>query len=343
MVSMMYGYFYAYLLASIGLVLGIVNYWLQRQYVSQINSEADKRKITLIHWNVIFAGIMALTLASSYLLQHVMVAKQLLWLVIAFALGTYFYYMKGESRASVLKMLVALVLMLEAIVFFTLYQQMPTSITLFAVNNVTPVLFGFHIDPQSFQALNPIWIVTMSPVLAMMYSRMHQRGFSPSIAHKFALGMTLCGLSFLLLYFARYTASETGFISSWWLVISYLFQSLGELLVSALGVAMVAELVPAAIAGFVMGMWFLTSSIAGFTGAYVASYTSIPEDLSPGIDSLIIYTKVFGSIGLVTLGIALVMWLIAPWLNRFVEHKTRKSATNDESAIDSNYLAQAEA
>ena len=92
----------------------------------------------------------------------------------------------------------------------------------------------------------------------------------------------MCGFSFLLLYFARYFHTDNGMVSSWWLIASYLFQSLGELLVSALGVAMVAELVPASITGFVMGIWYLTTAISGFFGATVASYTALPINIKPG-------------------------------------------------------------
>lgn len=318
-VASLYGYPYAYFLAALGLLLGLVNYAYQRHHVRHIKTEADQRSISVLQWGAIMLLITALTLASSYLLQHVMLAKKLLWMVITAVTLMYVYYMRKESKVSALKMLVAFILMIEAIVFFTLYQQMPTSLNLFAVNNVIPDFFGVKIDPQSFQALNPIWIVLMSPALAMMYSKLHKSHKDLSIAHKFALGMTLCGLSFFLLYFTRYFANDAGMVSSWWLVGSYFFQSLGELLVSALGVAMVAQLVPPSIVGFVMGMWFLTSSIAGFTGAYVASRTAIPQHLNPGFESLDIYSGVFAQIGLTTLGIALVMWLIAPWLNRFIE------------------------
>ena len=114
-------------------------------------------------------------------------------------------------------------------------------------------------------------------------------------------------------------------MSSWWLVASYLFQSLGELLVSALGVAMVAELVPPQIAGFVMGMWFLTSSVAGFIGASVASYTALPQNLPSGVESLMIYTEVFACIGLITLAVALLLWLISPALCRLMGENERVS------------------
>jgi len=339
-ISSRYGYPYAYFISSVGLLLGLLNYWFQKQHVAHIKTKADMRKISLLHWNTIILAIIALTLASSYLLQHVMIAKQLLWIVIAMVVVTYFIYMGRENKASAKRMFVALILMIEAIVFFTLYQQMPTSLNLFAVNNVIPNFLGFTIDPQSFQALNPIWIVIMSPVLAMFYLKLYKSGVNFTIAYKFALGMTLCALSFLILYFTRYTASETGMVSSWWLIASYLFQSVGELLVSALGVAMVAELVPAQITGFVMGMWFLTSSVAGFTGAFVASYTAIPENVQPGIGSLMIYTKVFAGIGLVTLGIALVMWLIAPWLNRFISKKPTKLDEDTKMVTDINYIQE---
>lgn len=320
-VSSHYGYSYAYLISAIGLLIGIANYCFQHQHVKHINTFADKRVITLPHWALVIAGVLAFTWFSAYLLQHVMLAKNLLWAITALVVGVYGYLMRKENKASFMKMLVAMALMVEAVIFFTLYQQMPTSLNLFAVNNVIPHFLGFTIDPQSFQALNPIWIVLMSPVLAYCYGQFNKKGILFSIPYKFALGMTMCAVSFLMLYFARYFYTGNGMVSSWWLIFSYLFQSLGELLVSALGVAMVAELVPAQIAGFVMGMWFLTSAVAGFIGAAVASYTALPENIQPGIESLMIYTNVFACIGIITLLIALCMWLLSPRLNRYISHQ----------------------
>ncbi|CDZ75953.1 Dipeptide and tripeptide permease B [Legionella massiliensis] len=316
-----YGYSYAYFISFIGLTIGLANYYLQRQHVAEINSPADSRSIQIWQWLVIILGIIISTLISAYLLQHIQLAEGLVWLVTTAVVGVYFYYMSKESKISALRMLVAFILMVEAVVFFTLYQQMPTSLNLFAVNNVNPSLLGIPIDPQSFQALNPIWIIIMSPILAMIYHKLHLDGVHFPIPYKFALGMLLCGLSFCLLYFARYVHNSAGMVSSWWLVASYFLQSTGELLVSALGVAMVAELVPRQIAGFVMGMWFLTSSVAGFIGASVASLTALPEPVEAGMTSLTIYTQVFAYIGLVTLGIGILMWLISPKLSRFIHYK----------------------
>ncbi|KTD46697.1 POT family transporter peptide transport protein [Legionella rubrilucens] len=318
-ISSRYGYPYAYFVSFIGLVLGLANYWFQRQHVANVNTEADNKVIQLWQWAVVVAGIVSATFASAYLLQHVMIAQELVWLVTAIVVGIYFVYMRREKNRSFLRMVVALVLMIEAVVFFTLYQQMPTSLNLFAVNNVHPVLLGITFDPQTFQALNPIWIIIMSPILALFYSRLHKSRVHFHIPYKFAVGMICCGISFTLLYFARFVHDEAGMVSSWWLVASYFFQSTGELFVSALGVAMVAELVPAQIAGFVMGMWFLTSAVAGFIGASVASFTALPEHVKPGLESLTIYTNVFAWIGLVTLAIGIFMWLISARLSHYIK------------------------
>lgn len=314
-----FGYSYTYFLSCIGLVLGLANYGYQRHLVQHITSPAERRSIPYWQWGIVVLGILATMVVCSILLQHAVITRKILGLIICIVIGLYYHYMRKENRASYLRMLIAFILMLEAVVFFVLYQQMPTSLTLFAVRNVTPTLLGIPIDAQSFRALNPIWIIIMSPVLAMGYNQLNRRGIAFSVPYKFAAGMLCCSASFMLLFFSRFVHNDAGIVSSGWLVASYFFLSTGELFVSALGAAMVAELVPDHITGFVMGMWFLTSAIAGFIGASVASLTSLPIDVKPGIDSLMIYSSVFAWIGLVTFCLGLFMWFIAARLSRYIK------------------------
>lgn len=310
-----FGYPYVFFLSFVGLILGLVNYWLQHHHVAHINTQADQRYISIGFWILIGLGIISSSLIAAFLLQHVVLTKTLFWLIAILVTGIYFNYMRKEEKASSRRMLIAFILMLEAIVFFTLYQQMPTSLNLFAVNNVNPRLFGIEIDPQSFQVLNPVWILIMSPLLVILYRKV---GKAFPVPYKFASGMLCCGLGFSLLFLARFAHNPEGIVSSWWLVASYFFQSTGELFVSALGVAMVAELVPGKISGFVMGMWFLSTSIAGFTGASVASLTALPKQIKPGLESLMIYTQAFAYIGLVTLALGILMWIFSKKLSRYI-------------------------
>lgn len=102
------------------------------------------------------------------------------------------------------------------------------------------------------------------------------------------------------------------------MVLIYLFQSLGELMISALGLAMVAALVPQRLMGFILGMWFLTQAMASLLGGYVATFTAVPQGMTDPLQTLPIYTGVFGKIGMATLLIAVVMGLMVPWLNRMM-------------------------
>lgn len=108
-----------------------------------------------------------------------------------------------------------------------------------------------------------------------------------------------------------------------------MFQSIGELLVSGLGLAMVAQLVPQRMMGFAMGMWFLTSATAAVIAGWVASLTSAPADIASAHESLAIYGDVFGKIGYCTAGIAVITFLIAPKLTRV---SRGESAANTENA-----------
>lgn len=316
--SSLYGYPYAYFASFLGILLGLANYVFQRKHLVGIETLADDYMIHPSLWGLVVLGVMGLVFASAYLLQHVMLAKNILWGLTFFIILVYFYYMRYENQSSQKRMLLAFILMLEAVAFFTLYQQMPMSLNLFAVNNVDAHFFNILLDPQSFQVLNGMWIILMSPVFAMAYNRLNQSGIVIGTPYKFALGMTCCGVGFLSLYFCRFVHDAHGLVSSGWLVGAYFFQSMGELLVSALGVAMVAELVPKKMTGFVMGAWFLTSAVAGFTGASVASYTALSSQVQPGLESLILYTGVFGCIGLAALFVAVLMWFTAPKLNRLM-------------------------
>lgn len=314
-----YGYSYAYWIAAAGILTGLLNYVVQYPLIEPIKTISDKRRLSSLVWVVLLAAIIGSVVLCAFLLAHPLGARKIILSITGLFVLIYFGQIWQAKKKERIRMLLVFILMLEAVVFFTLYQQMPTSINVFAVHHVLPTLWGMTIDPQSFQVLNPFWIIVASPALAWLYTYLNQRKLSFAIPYKFAVGMVSCSIGFMILYTTRYAANDQALVSSWWLVVSYLFQAIGEVLVSALGVAMVAELVTPKIMGFVMGMWYLTSSIAGFTGAAVASMTALPKGSLPGNESLTMFTHVFLEIGVVTLIAACLMGLLAPSLTRWME------------------------
>ena len=162
---------------------------------------------------------------------------------------------------------------------FILYQQMPTSLNLFAVRNVHHYILGIPVAGETFQALDPFWVLIVSPIFAWIYIARGKQGKDFSLPTKFAFGMFLCSLGFLMLSFAgTFFADRDHMISGNWLIATYACQGMGEILVSGLGLAMISKFVPPRIVGFMMGVWFLLSAIArGFLGSSVATLASVPK------------------------------------------------------------------
>src|SRR6185437_8949459 len=176
---------------------------------------------------------------------------------------------------------IALILVVETVLFFIFYQQMSTSINLFALRAVFLVFRRlaahlFNWDPAQFQALNPLWIFALSPILAFTYTHFAKRGKDLPIAAKFAFGFLAVAIGFFIYGAAGHFTTEPGKTSQWVMVGGYGFGSLGELLTSGLGLAFVARYVPARMGGFMMGAYFVASGVAQYLGGIVASFPSAP-------------------------------------------------------------------
>jgi POT family proton-dependent oligopeptide transporter len=138
-----------------------------------------------------------------------------------------------------------------------------------------------------------------------------------SIPVKFAFGMSLCACSFLLLKFvAMFFADNKRIISGNWLLLSYGLQSIGDLLIGGLGLAMVCRLISQRMMGFMMGIWYISMAVAILLGGYVASLAAIPQDITNPVLTLPIYSNLFLKIGVASFVISIIMFLFVPTLKR---------------------------
>ncbi|WP_279485967.1 dipeptide/tripeptide permease DtpB [Aeromonas veronii] len=314
-----YGYTVTYNLCGVGLIIALLTFFACRNMVKDIGSAPDHLPLNYSKLLLVILGSVAMVFFCAWLMHHVVIANMVLMTV---TIAVVIFFFREAFRLDTVdrnKMYVAFVLMLEAVLFYVLYAQMPTSLNFFAINNMHHEMLGMSVNPISFQALNPFWVVVGSPVLAMIYTRMGSKGRDLTMPLKFTLGMFFCSLGFLTAAASGWWfADEQGLTSPWFMVLIYLFQSLGELMISALGLAMVAALVPQRLMGFILGMWFLTQAMASLLGGYVATFTAVPQGMTDPLQTLPIYTGVFGKIGMATLLIAVVMGLMVPWLNRMM-------------------------
>lgn len=309
-----YGFALAFWLCALGLMIGLSNFFFYQRFLAPLISGPEQSPINFKRIGVVLVGSLIAIVVIAQLLDHTTICNWIVYIVVTSALIYFLRIALALHGVERKRMLVAFVLILQAVLFFVLYNQMPTSLTFFALHNVNNAFMSWSIPPAEYQVLNPIVIVIMSPILVWFYKK-----FPATHVTKFCIGMSLAACAFLVLAIPQYTAAD-GLASPLWMVASYTFQSIGELLISGLGLAMVAELCPEEMSGFVMGIWFLTSMLSGPIGAWVGALTTPSEagaQLST-IASMHLYGGVFFKIGLVTGIASILMWMKRPILNRYM-------------------------
>ena len=315
------GWHIAFAVCAIGLLLGLANYALMRRTMAHIGSEPDEQPL---HWGklgLVLAGSVAFVFFSAYILEHQGVARAFVYAAGVAVIGIFAYLIGTCERSERAGLIAALVLTVQSIFYFIFYQQMSTSLALFALRNVDPsfVVFGVHLwdwSPAQFQAFNPIWIFILSPIMAWVYTRAGNAGKDISIAAKFALGFVLVAVGFFIYGASMHLANEQGLVSSWLMVWGYGAISLGELLVSALGLAMVARYVPARMGGFMMGAYFVASGVSQYLGGLVATFAAVPANITDPLESLPIYTSLFNKLGIAALLCTAIAIAVLPMMNR---------------------------
>lgn len=315
------GWHVAFAVCAVGLLLGLANYALMRRAMAHIGSEPDQQPLHLGKLGAVLAAGVAAVFVSAYILQHQAVARAFVYIAGVVVMGIFAYLISIGQRSERAGLIAALVLTVQTVFYFIFYQQMSTSLSLFALRNVDWAfnVFGMHLwdwSPAQFQAFNPIWIFILSPILAWAYTRAGKAGKDISIAAKFVLGFVLVAAGFFIYGASDQLANSQGKVSSWLMVWGYGAISLGELLVSGLGLAMIARYVPARMGGFMMGAYFVASGVSQYLGGVVASYASVPRDITDPLESLPIYTHLFNKLGIAALACTVIAIAVLPLMKR---------------------------
>ncbi|GAA0535930.1 POT family proton-dependent oligopeptide transporter [Rhizomicrobium palustre] len=245
-----------------------------------------------------------------------------------------FFTLKPEERD---RMIVACVLTTYSVVFFTLFEQAGSSLTLFADRNTDlvilaphqvlaqdlhffgmtiPAVWSYTMPAGQVQIFNPLFIVGFAPLFTLMWNKLAKLGIEPTAPLKFAFGLALVGLGFLaLIYGARFHGADYR-VPLIWLVLAYWLHSMGELCLSPVGLSAVSKLSIPKLVGMMFGVWLMASAMAQYVGGIVAQLASTEtvggKALNPQV-SLETYLSVFQTIGIAGIicgGIAVVLWPI---------------------------------
>ena len=230
-------------------------------------------------------------------------------------------FMAGDRREFQM-MLAAMVLIVFNTVFWTLFEQAGSSLTLFADRNTDLSIFGlFSISAGQTQVFNALFIVLFAPVMAVLWTKLAARGLEPSIPVKFGIALIGVGAGFLFLVWGGSFAGPDFKVAVWWLAGLYLIHSLAELCISPVGLSMITKLSIVRIVGLMMGLWFLSISVAQYVAGVVAQVASVETvggqvtNLKVSLDT---YNGVFWTIGLIAAGIGVLLIAISPLLKKWM-------------------------
>jgi POT family proton-dependent oligopeptide transporter len=230
-------------------------------------------------------------------------------------------FVNGERREFQM-MLAAMVLIVFNVVFWTLFEQAGSSLTLFADRNTDLSVFGlFSISAGQTQFFNAFFIVALAPVMSIMWTKLAAKGIEPSIPVKFGIALIGVGIGFLFLVWGASMVGPTFKVAIWWLAGLYFIHSFAELCISPVGLSMITKLSIARVVGLMMGVWFLSISVAQYVAGVVAQVASVETvggqvtNLKVSLDT---YAGVFWTIGLVSAGIGVVLLLISPLIKKWM-------------------------
>jgi POT family proton-dependent oligopeptide transporter len=219
-------------------------------------------------------------------------------------------------------MLAAMVLIVFNVVFWTLFEQAGSSLTLFADRNTDLSIFGlFSISAGQTQFFNALFIILLAPVMSFVWTSLAKRGREPSVPVKFAIALIGVGAGFLFLVWGASMVGPSFKVAVWWLAGLYFIHSFAELCISPVGLSMITKLSIARVVGMMMGVWFLSISVAQYVAGVVAQVASV-ETVGGQVTNLRVsldtYSGVFWTIGLVSAGIGVLLLAVSPLIRKWM-------------------------
>ncbi|ADG08797.1 peptide MFS transporter [Caulobacter segnis] len=353
------GWWAGFGLAGLGMLAGFIVFVLGRPWLENKaeppNPEVLKKKVLgpLSLETTIYGGSLLGLVAIFFLVQYNAVVGMALNVGIIASLGYIGWFMMTKcAKAERERLALAVFLIFGAVVFWTLFEQAGSSLSLFAATNVQldlvrePVrLLGGAITlatsdqlkaagidaastfwvntsfnaPQT-QMLNAGWILIFAPVFAALWTFLGARGRDPNPVIKFGLALIQVGAGFLLLRWGATFADGAFRLPLIFLVLMYMLHTTGEMCMSPVGLSQMTKLSPLSMVSFMMAVWFLALAIAQWVGGKIAGLAATEtvggQVLDPAL-ALASSLKVFNVIGLVAVVIGVGFLALSPVLKKW--------------------------
>lgn len=274
--------------AAVGMFFGLLQYKMTEKYLGDVGlpsfnaqniTSVSQAKSQLIKGIGILAVIIItlVGLVSSGILsinaKSLSVFMGIFYVILVLGYFGSLFMQEGFTAEERGRLSVIVVLFIAAALFWASYEQVGSTLSLFADRFTQNSLLGADFPSSWWQSVHAMLIIILAPVFAWLWVRLARSNQEPTIPMKFSLGLIFAGLSFLVLVpAALFLASHSGAkVGPQWLFTVFLLQTLGELCLSPVGLSSMTKLAPERIVGQMMGVWFLAASVGNFIGGQVGS------------------------------------------------------------------------
>jgi POT family proton-dependent oligopeptide transporter len=276
-----FGWRAGFLAAAIGVPLGVLQFVLTRRHLhgAGLTPHRNDGGAGLTRdWSFLGAAIGIIVLVGALLAARVIVvdpaplARGAAWVLVAMA-GAYFLYLfvgAGLAPEERRRVWVILAMFVACALFWSGFEQAGSSMNLFARRFTDRVVGGFEIPAGWFQSVQPAFVILFAPVFSALWVQLARRHLDPAAPVKFGFALVLMGLGFLFMVEAAEIVAGGGKSPAYWLILTYLVHTFGELCLSPVGLSTVTKLAPARFVGQMMGVWFLASSLGKLTAGLIA-------------------------------------------------------------------------
>jgi len=228
--------------------------------------------------------------------------------------------MRNFSRAENRKLLAALVFIIFSIFFWAFFEQSGGSLSLFALNNLRPSLFGIPVDTNSVNnAANSLFVIVFSALVGLLWLWLSKRKAEPNSVVKFGLGFVFLAGGFYLFKSTLGMADADGITSTEVFTFAWFVITFGELCLSPIGLSLMTKLSPVRIQGLMMGMWFLASAYGQYAAGLLGAGMSAEDPNASNYDKLVLYTEGYGQLGLYALIAGGALILLAPVVRKLMQ------------------------
>ena len=285
------GWHWGFGAAGIGMTFGVIQYIKHRHLLgdagmlpNEMPDEKRKKftnylKISLIGmFMVIGAGLFGF-----FTIDPRFFAEQFAYFLTIIA-GLYFVYLflfAGLNDSERKNLIFLFLLFIGAAAFWSGFDQSAGSLNIFARDYTDLSIAGYEIPVGWLQFANPVIVVLFAPIFAGIWAQLARKNLDPSLPIKFAIGLLFMALSFIVMIFAVKIALESSPVGMQWLLLTYLFQTWGELALSPIGLSAFSRYGPKRYMGQMFGLWFLASAIGGVLAGLLGG-----EALDGGLETI---------------------------------------------------------